>query len=124
VRTVKFCRGGAEALVSEGDPWDNLECLALGELGLSVRDFYSMTLRELSNVIKGRSKKEEKDLQWALYNARLISFYACAPHLGKSSSIKKPADLFELEIDKEMKRQRIKRLKPIKKILRDQQSNG
>jgi hypothetical protein len=88
-------------------------------LGLSVSDFYKMTLREISNMISGAIKKEERDLQWDLYNARIISFYACAPHLGKSSGIKKPSDLFELDIDKELKKQKIKKLKPIKKIFRD-----
>lgn len=76
-------------------------------------------MRELDNAMKGRAKKAEADLQWQLYNSRLIAFYACAPHLGKKSGIKKPADLFELDIDKQLKRAKIKRLKPIKRVKRD-----
>jgi hypothetical protein len=83
-----------------------------------------MTMREIGNAMKGKARQRESDLQWQLYNSRLVSFYACAPHLGKGSGIKKPADLFELELDRTLKKQKLKKLKPIKKIFRDEQPNG
>jgi hypothetical protein len=78
-----------------------------------------MTLRELTNAMKGRSKKDEDDLQWQLFQTRLMCFYTAVPHLGKSSGIKKPSDLFEIDLDKQMKKQRLKKLKPIKIVPRD-----
>lgn len=47
-----------------------------------------------------------------LYNSRIIAFYSVLPHV-KKGSIKKPQDLFELPIDIEFRRQRIKKLKRI-----------
>jgi hypothetical protein len=89
-------------------------------MGVPVSDFYSMTLNELDNAIEGYNKRVQDDLQWAMYNARLVCFYTFAPHLKKNSGVKKPEDLFPLALDKILRRQRLKRLEPIKVVYSDQ----
>lgn len=91
---------------------------------IPVTDLYRMTLGEFDNAVIGFYKKQSDDLQWQLYSARMISYYACAPHQGKNAKIRKPNDLFPLEIDKQLKKERIKKLKIINVEQRDQQSNG
>ncbi|HYG02103.1 MAG TPA: hypothetical protein VD927_06625 [Chryseosolibacter sp.] len=85
-----------------------------------------MELRELSLAIDGYKEDRASQFQDLMYASRIVAFWAAAPHLPKKARIKKPADLFELPGDKEAKKDRVKRMKPIQRIDRSdaKQSNG
>mgnify|MGYP003634071030 FL=1 len=72
---------GSEAAVF--DPtFDDLEICALGELGLTISYFYSLTPRQFDNHLTGYRKKEEnKDrTQWEI--ARLQMYYSVVASQG------------------------------------------
>lgn len=84
-----------------------------------------MTLAEFHDAVDGHNEQREDDYNNDLYLARLISFYAVVPHAPKKARIKKPSDLFEHPTDKEARRNRLKKLKPIQKVFRNgKHTNG
>lgn len=55
--------------------------LALGELGLSVDYFYSLTPRLFNNIVEGFFRRESRLAQAHWEQARLVFFGAIKPHL-------------------------------------------
>jgi len=77
-----------------------------------------MTIRELQNAQNGFNKNQETQIQEYMIGVRMICYWVVKPNLKKNSRIK-PQDLFELPIDKEVRKQRLKNVKPIKLIRND-----
>lgn len=73
-------------------------------------------MSELSFAIEGFNEQKKTSDNKYLESVRLICFYSVVTHAPKSAGIKKPEDLFELPGDKESRRARIKKMKPIQKI--------
>jgi hypothetical protein len=103
---------------------DKLRKIVVGKLGFSVQEFYSMQLCEIQDAIDGYTDVRTELFNEMMISTRLISFYSMIPHMGKKSKIKKPSDLFELEVDKIARKQRIKRKKFSEVIRNAKQSNG
>ncbi len=80
---------------------------------MSARDFGLMTLAELCDAIIGHNEEERERLQWQLWAVRKQIIWAirCA---GDNDF--KEQDVFPLEIDEEIKRERIANMEPIKVI--------
>lgn len=57
--------------------------MALGELGLKLNYFYSLTEREFNNIVLGYRKKEEENFKIKLVLNRRLEFAIIAPHLDK-----------------------------------------
>jgi hypothetical protein len=72
-----------------------------------------MTLGEINNAVEGFDEHRNEEFQQDLIIGRLISFYANYPHV---KGVKKPQDLFDLEIDKVWKTEQHKKIKPIEVI--------
>lgn len=83
-------------------------------MGKDVREFYEMTLLELTEAMEGFTEQENARHERYLEGVRLISFYALIPHVDrKKSRIRKPADLFKLEADAKIRKIKNKDLKPV-----------
>lgn len=59
-------------------------------VGIPPKDFWELTMRELTNVVEGWKKKEK--IEWE--RARMLSWYSAGPHIKdlKISDIKVPGD--------------------------------
>jgi len=66
-------------------------------LGWRPQDYNYFSLSDFYNAWKGLDKVMQQHWQMA----RLTAFYAYAPHQGKGGNIKKPTDIFKLEIDEQ-----------------------
>lgn len=84
---------------------------AVGYAGIALPDFLSMTLHEVALVLSEREQRRGDDFEQVLFAARQICFYAVKPHIAKKSPIKKPSDLFELQMDKDLKKAKAERVK-------------
>jgi hypothetical protein len=93
-----------------------LRKFALGKLKISARDFYDMTILEISDAIDGFNELEDERNQNYLEGVRTISYYAVIAHLSKKAKVKGPADLIQLKKDIKAKKDRIKKMKPIEVI--------
>lgn len=70
--------------------WDRLEQVALGQLGMSLNDYYSITLRSLVNKIKGFNELqsiEENRIKILLSYQRIFTALNLAPHLKKGAKL-------------------------------------
>ena len=56
--------------------WDILERVAMGEMGLQLEYFYSLTPREFDNIVVGYREKEENQFKNNWEQTRLIAFNA------------------------------------------------
>lgn len=72
-----------------------------------------MTFAELREAIEGFNDLRSHEMSEFMIAVRLICFYSAAPH---SKNIKRPTDLFELPIDKEIRKARLRNTKPIQRI--------
>lgn len=72
-----------------------------------------MTLAELREAIDGFNELRSHEMSEFMTAVRLVCFYVVAPH---NKNIKRPTDVFELPIDKEMRKIRLKKMKPIQRI--------
>lgn len=83
----------------------------MGRVGISAKDFYIMTLGEVCDAIIAHSEMEHQRLQWQLWGVRKQIIWAirCA---GDNNY--KEQDVFELDIDDEIRKDRIKNMEPIK----------
>jgi hypothetical protein len=80
---------------------------------MSAREFYEMSIVELSDAIDGFNELRKEEFQEYLIGCRLVSFYNVIPHTNK---VKSPKDLFELDSDKSALKRRISKMKPIEVI--------
>lgn len=79
--------------------WDDLEQLALGDLGLNLVDFYSHTPRQFTNRIIGATKKETQCYRLSMDRTRMLMFSALQPYLSKGNRNKTAVDLFPFPWD-------------------------
>lgn len=61
--------------------------MALGELGMTVDYFYSLTPREFDNACYGYRKQQEIQMQAQWSQTRMIMWAALAPHQKKGSNL-------------------------------------
>jgi hypothetical protein len=83
-----------------------------------------MTLVELNDAVDGHKEERKDQYNELSWNARLIAYYAAAPHVPKKAKIRKPEDLFDHAWDKEIKRQRLKKIKPIQRVPHKWEQDG
>ena len=76
-----------------------MEQLALGELGLSVAQFYEHTPRQFTNRVIGLSRLKNNDYQQNMERTRMLMFTQIQPHLSRSNKQKKATDLFPFPWD-------------------------
>lgn len=73
-----------------------------------------MSLVEVQECIDAYTERRKEEFEEYLFGIRQLGYYTLAP---QSNKIKRPQDLFELEVDREIRRNRVKGLKPIQKIV-------
>jgi hypothetical protein len=80
-----------------------------------------MTLREIQNAIDGFEYLKKEQFQEYMYGVRKACYWTMKSMHGKK--IKKESDLFPLEIDKVIRREKIKNMKPVEitRIVKDGQ---
>jgi hypothetical protein len=83
-------------------------------LGWKPNDFDLFTWSEFYNAWKGHDKVMQQHWQMA----RQVGYYFVAMNQGKQNIIKKPLDLFELEIDRIAKKNAPKREVKVAKVRR------
>jgi hypothetical protein len=90
-------------------------------MGRGVREFYGSTLRELKNAIDGFENHKKEQFQEYMYGVRKACYWTMKSMYGKK--IKKESDLFPLEIDKAIRKAKIKNMKPVEitRIVKDGQ---
>jgi hypothetical protein len=71
-----------------------------------------MTLREIHNAIDGFEKLKEEKFEEYMLGVRKICYSVRLPYVKKGRTLKEE-DIFPLKIDKEIKREKTKRMKPI-----------
>lgn len=57
--------------------------LALGEIGLSYDEFYSLTPRSFNNLTVGWSRKQEREKKESWEQIRMLFFGVLKPHLKR-----------------------------------------
>lgn len=89
-----------------------MQRIAFGRLGLSVDEYYSMTLKELYLAIEGFSEREREHEEIDLHNSRIVAYYSYKGGWGgcRDDKIRNPDDLYRLPGD-ETQEERIKRFK-------------
>lgn len=65
---------------------------------------------ELADAVQGHAEQEQDKLQWQLWGYRKIAWWASRAHFKDL----KEEDIYTLDIDKEIKKQRHKRMPKIK----------
>ena len=66
------------------DPtFDDLEQIALGEIGLKVGYFYRLTSRQFNNILIGYRRKEEEATKIKMILNRDLEFMIAAPNLSE-----------------------------------------
>ena len=73
--------------------------MALGELGLALDYFYSLTPREFSNILSGYRDRQESEFRDRWERTRRQMWAALAPHQKKGSQFT-PGKLIEFPWDK------------------------
>ena len=58
--------------------------MACGEIGLGIKEFYKLTPRQFSNILKGYRNKEDNLSKERWIIARKLMYAAMAPYLNKS----------------------------------------
>jgi hypothetical protein len=76
-----------------------------------------MTLREMKNAVEGFEKMQSQEHQKYMIGVRLIAFHH-RKALG-DKKLRRPEQLFPLDIDDKILKQRIKRMK-LTQVFRDQ----
>jgi len=56
-------------------------------MGLTVDQFYDMTAREFRAAAKGYAERTEQEGRERWEQARMVAYYAAAPHLRKSKTM-------------------------------------
>lgn len=79
-------------------------------MGWRPADFYNSTLAEISDAVEGWSRQRQEDWMWTRYNTREMVFYFIKPYLPKGSPVRRPEDLYGLELDDTITRARHKRM--------------
>jgi hypothetical protein len=78
---------------------------------MPASEFYSLTLAELFDAINGFNKARKTDLDWMLWATRKQIAYALA--IGGKQDVREE-DIYPLDLDDQLREQRIKNLEPIK----------
>jgi len=87
--------------------------IALGRLRLPPDVFYHMTMAELYDAITGATEHEQNQLQWHLWGIRRAIYFQVNYPNGVKNEVKEE-EIFSLEMDDELKRQRFANMKEIK----------
>lgn len=72
-----------------------------------------MTFREIGNCIDGFERLKKEEFQEYMLGVRKICYWSVNVMAGKKG-FKKESDVFPLDMDKEIKREKIKKMKPVK----------
>lgn len=86
--------------------------IALGRLRYPPDVFYLMTMAELYDAITGATEHERNQLQWHLWGIRKAIYFQVNYANGAKDHVKEE-DIFSLEMDEELKRQRFANMKEI-----------
>ena len=78
--------------------FDELEAVACGEVRLSIQEFYKLTPRQFSNIMKGYRNKEDNLSKERWVIARKLMYASMAPYLNKSV---KETDLIPFDWEKD-----------------------
>jgi hypothetical protein len=74
--------------------WNQLREIAIGQCGLSIRDFYDADLKDIMDTIHGYTHKQEQMMRLSWEQTRWLGTIVLQPHLGKGKSLK-PKDLIQ-----------------------------
>lgn len=85
--------------------------LGVGECGLSVDEFYDLTMDEFAAIIKGVDKRRLHDIRLTWEQARFIAYHSIIPHTGKKRL--KVTDLIEFEWEAKEKKEQVEKIKEI-----------
>lgn len=87
--------------------------IALGRLRIAPSEFPLMTLAELYDAIIGANEADKHDLQWQLWGIRKAIYFQINFANGAKEHVREE-DIFSLEMDEELKRQRLANMQEIK----------
>ena len=79
----------------------------VGEMGMSVNEFYDCTFEEINAIVKGYVSKREFYTRQHWEAARMIAYNTVLPHTKKRL---KPTDIIEFSWEKEEKTESLKEL--------------
>lgn len=82
-------------------------------MGRSAREFYKSTLLEIHNAIEGFEQLKREEFQEYMFGVRKICYWQMKSMIGKK--MKKEEDIFSLDIDKEIRKAKVRKMKPIEK---------
>lgn len=83
---------------TESLTFDFIESLIVGEIGLSIVDFDSLTWQQVENVTTGYHRRRDADIRTSWEQARMVMWSNFVPHLSKGKTLK-PSELMELPWD-------------------------
>lgn len=87
--------------------------IALGRLRIAPSEFYLMTLAELYDAITGDADYQKHQMQWYLWGIRRAIYFQVNYPNGAKDEMKEE-DIIPLDMDEEIKRERIANMIPIK----------
>jgi hypothetical protein len=66
---------------------------------MGVDEFFKLTPVQYFGALQLKNEEKYNDIIFQKEQNRVLSFFTVTPHLGKNSSIKKPADLYSITAD-------------------------
>ncbi|WP_348702685.1 hypothetical protein [Tenacibaculum sp. 190524A02b] len=100
-----------------------MEQLALGELGLSLEYFYSLTSRQFFNTLTGYREKERLVYQDDWERSRMQMYFTVLPYLDKNNQIA-PEDLFVFPWEDEKSGAGVSSREELENYFKDNLRNG
>lgn len=86
--------------------------MAVGEIGLSVDEFYDLTFDDFGHVLDGYYKKLNRDYRNGWEQSRFVAYHLLLPHQKKGKSFK-PKDIITFEWEKEETKEAIEKLRKV-----------